>query len=105
MAEKQINETEILAALHDVIDPELGINVVDLGLVYSADERDGDVNLVMTMTTPACPLHASISQAAEEAIRDRIPGINNVRVEIVWEPQWNPRMMSDAAKRQLRWRN
>jgi metal-sulfur cluster biosynthetic enzyme len=105
MSEQQINEAEILAALHELIDPELGINVVDLGLVYSAEERDGDVNLVMTMTTPACSLHASISQAAKEAIRDCIPEVNNVRVEIVWEPPWNPKMMSDAAKRQLRWRD
>jgi metal-sulfur cluster biosynthetic enzyme len=105
MAEKQISETDILAALHDVIDPELGINVVDLGLVYSAEARDRDINLVMTMTTPACPLHASISQAAEEAIRDHIPEVANVRVEIVWEPPWHQRMMSDSARRQLGWRD
>ena len=106
MAEqRRIDEAEILATLHAVIDPELGINVVDLGLVYSAEACDGDIKLVMTMPTPACPLHASISQAAEEAIRDGIPEANSVRVEIVWDPPWNPKMMSAAARRQLGWRD
>jgi metal-sulfur cluster biosynthetic enzyme len=69
MAEQQLNQAEILDALHAVIDPERSINVVDLSLVYGAEERD--IDLIMAMTTPACRLHASISQAAEQAIRER----------------------------------
>jgi metal-sulfur cluster biosynthetic enzyme len=57
----------------------------------------------MTMTTPACPLHSYLSDAAAEAIRDRIPEAKRVSVEIVWQPKWNPMMMSEAAKRQLGW--
>jgi metal-sulfur cluster biosynthetic enzyme len=100
----QIVEARIMAALRDVIDPELGINVVDLGLVYSAEWNQGDVHVAMTMTTPACPLHASISEAAEQAIRGHIPEARDVRIEIVWDPPWNPMMMSETARRQLGWK-
>ena len=95
--------TGILDALRDVIDPELGINVVDLGLVYDVEASDGDVSVRMTMTTPACPLGESLSGAAEAAIRRRMPGVRSVRVDLVWDPAWNPSMMSGAAKERLGW--
>ncbi len=98
-----ISEEQILAALRSVIDPELGVNVVDLGLVYSAEVLDSDVRAVMTMTAPACPLHSYISEAAAEAIRERIPEARHISVQVVWEPKWNPTMMSQAARRQLGW--
>ena len=99
-----IAEQDILNALREVLDPELGVNVVDLGLVYSTEVSGRDVRVVMTMTTPACPLHSYLREAAIEAIRGLVPEAGQVSVEIVWEPKWNPMMMSQAAKRQLGWR-
>ena len=93
---------KILAALRHVNDPELGINVVDLGLVYKVDVRDGDVRLAMTMTTPACPLGESLTAEAEAVIWQKVPGVKSVSVELVWDPPWEPSMMSDAAKGRLR---
>ena len=99
----ELTELQVMTALREVADPELGINVVDLGLVYSAEVRERNVRVAMTMTTPACPLHASISQAAEEAIRRHLPEVAAVKIDIVWDPPWNPKMMSPVARRQLGW--
>ena len=93
--------SSILEALRDVLDPELGINVVDLGLVYDVEAHDGDVSVRMTMTTPACPLGESLSAEAEAAIRRKVPGVRSVKVDLVWDPAWNPSMMSGAAKERL----
>lgn len=95
---------EILAALRHVVDPEIGINVVDLGLVYEADMQDGDVRVVMTMTTAACPLGESITEEAKTAIRQHVRGVTSVSVDLVWEPPWQPSMMSAAARERLGWR-
>jgi metal-sulfur cluster biosynthetic enzyme len=93
---------EILDALGDVIDPEIGINVVDLGLVYEAEARDGHVRVMMTMTTPACPLGDSIAEEARASIRHH--GVKSVAVDLVSEPRWQPSMMSSAARERLGWR-
>ena len=93
----------LLDALRTVIDPELGVNVVALGLVYSAEAADGEVRIVMTMTTPACPLHTYIRESAERVLRKRFAELRSVSVEIVWEPPWSPAMMSAEAKKQLGW--
>jgi len=99
-----IARDQILEALSQVIDPELGINIVDLGLVYDAIIKDSRVELVMTMTTPACPLHSLIKEQAAAAIRQSFLGISSVEVKLVWEPPWRPDMMSDAARALLGWR-
>jgi metal-sulfur cluster biosynthetic enzyme len=97
-------KTQIMAALASVADPELGVNIVDLGLIYSVEmSPEGDVRVVMTMTTPACPLHAWVTRAAREAITDLVEGVRSVKIEIVWKPPWRPMMMSEKARRQLRW--
>jgi metal-sulfur cluster biosynthetic enzyme len=95
---------EVLAALRHVIDPEIGINVVDLGLVYEVRRQDGHVHVVMTMTTAACPLGESIAEEARKTIRQKVPGVTAVSVDLVWEPPWQPSMMSAAAREQLGWR-
>jgi metal-sulfur cluster biosynthetic enzyme len=100
---KQITRTAVLAALRSVHDPELGVNVVDLGLVYSVQADGGNVRVAMTMTTPVCPLHSYIRETAEDAIRSQFPTAAEVTIEIVWEPKWHPMMMSDEARRQLGW--
>ena len=95
---------EILDALRGVVDPEMGINIVDLGLVYEAEARDGDVHVVMTMTTAACPLAESIADEAAAVIRGRVRGVKSVSVQLVWEPAWQPSMMSAAARQKLGWK-
>jgi len=98
-----VTADEVREALRLVIDPELGINVVDLGLVYDVRVDDGRVRILMTMTTPACPLGESLSEEAEATVWQRVPGVKSVDVELVWDPPWRPSMMSDAAKAQLGW--
>jgi metal-sulfur cluster biosynthetic enzyme len=90
-------------ALKRVIDPEIGVNIVDLGLVYSTAVAAGDVRIAMTMTSPACPLGESIAAEAERVVAKCVPDVRSVTVDLVWEPAWQPSMMSDAAKAQLGW--
>ena len=92
---------EVRAALRRVIDPEIGVNVVDLGLVYEVRIEDGHVHVVMTMTTAACPLGESIAREAREAIRQNVGGVISVSVQLVWEPARQPSMMSEAARARL----
>lgn len=98
-----VTQEQVLDALHCVIDPELGINVVDLGLVYSVAVQEDHVYVAITMTTPACPLGAYLQEMAEAMIRQHIPEVHSVEVELVWDPPWHPEMMSEAAQRQLGW--
>lgn len=92
---------DILAALKTVIDPELGINIVDLGLVYAAVRTATGINIELTMTTPACPLGEMMSEEIKMVLRDRFPDLPDVRVEIVWDPPWSPELMSEESRRQL----
>lgn len=103
MAVSLVPEDWILEALRQVVDPELGINVVDLGLVYGVAIDGGEVNISMTLTTPGCPLHASLSQAVEEAVRLGVPGVEAVQVNLVWDPPWSPERMTEAGRKALGW--
>lgn len=94
----------IVTALRTVLDPEVGVNVIDLGLVYGIEWQDQNIRLRMTMTSPACPLGAYLQESAERAIRARIPDAKAVEVALVWQPTWEPAMMSEEARRQLGWR-
>ncbi|MBI5755540.1 MAG: metal-sulfur cluster assembly factor [Nitrospirae bacterium] len=98
-----LSEQLILTALKHVIDPEIGINIVDLGLIYDVKLDAGNVYIKMTMTTPGCPLHESIAKGAEEAVR-QLQGIESVKVDLVWDPPWTPDRISNWAKKQLGWR-
>lgn len=98
-----ITEEQILNALRQVIDPELGINIVDLGLVYSVDIEDNRVQVAMTMTTPACPLSSMLTTAAEVAIWQFTPEVESVYIRLVWEPPWNPGLISEQGKLELGW--
>lgn len=91
-----------LAALHDVIDPELALDVVDLGLVYRLEVRGGTVELDLTMTSPACPLGDQIVHDAEERL-GALDGVDAVDVRLVWDPPWSPERMSPAARRAMGW--
>jgi metal-sulfur cluster biosynthetic enzyme len=92
---------EILAALKTVIDPELGINIVDLGLIYRAARTANGIEIELTMTTPACPLGEMMTDEIKLVLRDRFPDLPDVRVEIVWDPPWSPELMSEESRRQL----
>ena len=86
--------------LEHVYDPELGVNIVDLGLVYEIEVRRGRVRVVMTLTTPGCPMSDSMPEAVERSLR-LIPGVDEVSVDLVWDPPWDPDMMSERARREL----
>jgi metal-sulfur cluster biosynthetic enzyme len=86
-----------------VIDPELGVNIVDLGLVYSAEVEDGHVRVAITVTTPACPLQTYITGHAESVIWKHVREAQSVDIQLVWTPPWRPAMMSSAAREQLGW--
>jgi len=96
-------EEAIRAALRSVIDPEVGMNVVDLGLVYGIEIAPDRVRVNMTMTTPACPMGAMITEDAREAIRDIAPEAAEVDVQLVWDPPWDSSMMSEYAKQRFGW--
>lgn len=94
----------VCGLLRTVIDPELGVNIVDLGLVYGvAVEPGGSVAIEMTLTTPGCPLGGFLDDQICACLA-QLPQVSAVRVEVVWEPSWDPAAMSEAAREQLGWR-
>jgi metal-sulfur cluster biosynthetic enzyme len=101
-----LNEDMVFAALKNVYDPEIGLNIVDLGLVYKVDVADEgkQVNVDMTLTTPACPAGPMIIENAQKeimALRDLHPQLADARINLVWTPFWNPSLMSEDAKAEL----
>jgi FeS assembly SUF system protein len=97
-----VTKEEILNALKDVYDPEIPVNIVDLGLIYSieVDPENGAIKLVMTMTAPGCPLGNYIVNDVEMVLRS-LEGVKDVHVELTYDPPWSPDMMSDDAKKEL----
>jgi metal-sulfur cluster biosynthetic enzyme len=91
---------DVVRALHAVIDPEIGLDVVELGLVYGIDLEPGAVHVRLAMTSPTCPLSEYLLDAARRAIA-RLPAVDRVLVSIADEPAWAPEMMSDEARRRL----
>lgn len=87
-------------ALAGIFDPEFGINIVDLGLIYSVEVTDGDAQVVMTLTTPTCPSGGWIHHGVKSAL-EALPGIREVRVDLVFDPPWTPEMLSPEARHQL----
>lgn len=96
-AMKPLTEATVYQTLREVIDPELGCNIVDLGLIYSVAIEGVKVTVVMTLTTPGCPMHESITWGVQTALLNLEP-VDEVDVELVWDPPWHPSMMSDAAR-------
>jgi metal-sulfur cluster biosynthetic enzyme len=92
---------DVLEGLKNVYDPEIGVNIVDLGLVYDADIAEGgDVLVTMTLTSLGCPLGPVIVQEVNNALKD-LPGIGETDVKLVWSPPWSPELMSEEAKDEL----
>jgi len=95
-----VTEAQVWEALKGCYDPEVPVNIVDLGLIYEVKVEDGDVRVRMTVTAPGCPLSGWIARQAEEAIR-ALEGVREVHVEMVWVPPWTPDRMSEEAKKAL----
>ena len=96
-------DAEIREWLRAVTDPELGINIVDLGLVYRIEATRLSVRIEMTMTSPACPLGEAIVEDIRTVLAGRLPAGVALDVALVWAPPWDPSMMSPQARRRLGW--
>ncbi len=95
-----VNHEQVMDMLHNCYDPEIPVNIVDLGLVYDVQVADDTVNVKMTLTSPGCPAHGMITESVKEKL-ESIEGVRQVNIEIVWEPPWDPSRMSAAARQQL----
>lgn len=88
------------ALRENVIDPEIGVNVVDLGLVYGIDVAAGTAEITMTLTTPMCPLGPYLEDEVRNALQE-VPGVSDVNINLVWSPPWDPSKMSEDARLEL----
>ena len=100
MAEAMVNVEDVREALKNVYDPEIPVNVLDLGLVYDIHVDEGNIFVQMTLTAPGCGMGPMIAQQAEWAISE-LDGVEDVEVEMVFEPQWTPELISDDGKKML----
>lgn len=96
-------EIAVREALQKVIDPEIGESIVDVGLIYGIEVTDTDVSIQMTMTSPACPMGETILDEVHAELVHAFPEAE-IDIEMVWEPAWNPDMISPEAKARLGWK-
>jgi len=95
-----LKDQDVFNALKGVIDPELGINVVDLGLVYGVEINEEVVRVEMTLTSPGCPLAGLIDQMVKSTV-GKLEGVERVELELVWDPPWIPAMMSEEVREEF----
>lgn len=95
-----VTQEAVYSAISTVIDPEVGFDIVSLGLIYDVKVDDTYVHVTMTLSTKGCPLHELIKQWTKEAV-EKLEGVDRCEIEIVWEPAWNISMASDAVKKAL----
>jgi metal-sulfur cluster biosynthetic enzyme len=91
------SEADVMDALSNVIDPELGLDFVELGLIYAVEVSDGNVNVTFTLTTPGCPIGPQVTEQIEEFVGE-LEGVKTVESEMVFVPPWSPEKMSEDAK-------
>ena len=97
-----VSAQKIEESLKQCMDPEVPLNIVEMGLIYGIDvAENNDVNIKMTMTTKGCPLHETLVSDATRFVK-KVPGVNNVNIEIVWEPPWSMDKMSEEAKMKIK---
>ena len=95
---KKISEKIIIEKLKTVFDPEIPVNIYDLGLIYNLDiDKNNNIIVIMTLTTPNCPVADSMPESVGKAV-SKIEGISSIKVELVWEPKWSKDMMTEDAK-------
>ncbi len=95
-----ITKEDVINVLKTVLDPEIGLDVINLGLVYEIKIENDEIYLKMTMTTPGCPLTAWILADAENRLRS-LPGVKDVKIDLVWDPPWSVDMISEEARKLL----
>jgi metal-sulfur cluster biosynthetic enzyme len=100
MQTTQLDETLILETLRQVVDPEIDCNIVDLGLIYGTRIEGRKVTVKMTLTTQGCPMHESIALGVKNALRN-LEAVEEAEVELVWDPPWNPSMMTDYGRARM----
>jgi FeS assembly SUF system protein len=97
----KIQESEVVEALKTIYDPEIPVDIYNLGLIYDIAIDDGNnVQVQMTLTSPGCPVAGVLVEQVKTKIKN-IPGVNSANVELVWDPPWSPDLMTDIAKLQL----
>ena len=97
---QELETQEVYECLKSVYDPEIPVNIVDLGLIYDVQIKESDVYVQMTLTAAGCGMGPYIAQQAEWAIQE-LEGVGNVEIELVFEPPWSPELISESAKAQL----
>ena len=100
MSKATLDKETVITALRDVYDPEIPVNIVDLGLVYDVEVDGGEVAVQMTLTTAGCPMGAYIAQQAEWRVAE-LEGVDDVTVDLVWDPPWSVEKITDAGKKTL----
>jgi FeS assembly SUF system protein len=90
----------VIAALKEIYDPEIPVNIYDLGLIYNVEVNEGHVIVTMTLTTPHCPVAESMPAEVELRV-GAVPGVGDAEVNLVWEPAWDPAKMTDEARLEL----
>ena len=90
----------VIIALKEIYDPEIPVNIYDLGLIYNVEISDGSAIVTMTLTTPHCPVAESMPQEVQLRV-ETVPGIRDAEVNLVWEPAWSPGSMSDEARLEM----
>lgn len=96
-----MNDPDVLAALKSVIDPEIGVNIVDLGLVYRAEHGPQGIQVTLTLTTPSCPLSEMVIEEVRQVLQANFAETPAIQVELVWDPPWTPNRMSKTARQLL----
>ena len=95
-------DDDVLKTLRAVLDPEIGINIVDLGLVYRAQRTAAGIEVALTLTTPSCPLGEMLTDQVRDVLCNAFPDVPSIEVDLVWDPPWSPERMSEGARNQLR---
>ena len=99
----ELGDQTLLTPLRSVIDPEVGANIVDMGLIYALERSDDCVRISMTLTSPDCPMGQMLVEEVEWALREVLPEQVEIQIELVWDPPWTPQLMSSALQQQFGW--
>ncbi len=95
-----VTEESVYEAIKEIIDPEIGINIVDMGLIYDVDINDTTIDITMTLTSPGCPAGGQLVNGTQH-VTQQLDGVEEVNVSVVWTPRWTPELMSEEAKDEL----